>query len=182
MEPVAKDYRISGNQVYLRPITAADTDMVLGWRNSDNVRENFIYRKPITKQEHLDWLHNKVEIGLVHQFVVCSLADDKPQGCVYLQHFEEENNKAESGIFLGDSMARGKGIGTEAVRLFVRYGFEQLGLHKIIARVLAYNEPSLRLHIRAGYEQEAYFREDVRINGNYEDVVLFGIIHRNREL
>lgn len=43
MEPVAKDYRISGNQVYLRPITAADTDMVLGWRNSDNVRENFIY-------------------------------------------------------------------------------------------------------------------------------------------
>jgi UDP-4-amino-4,6-dideoxy-N-acetyl-beta-L-altrosamine N-acetyltransferase len=167
---------IEGNNIYLRPITVEDTDMVLSWRNKKEVVENFIYRKPITREEHLNWLATKVDKGLVHQFIVCLKEDDRPIGSVYLQHFEEENKKAESGIFLGDESIKGKGIGTESVALLKNYAFETLGLHKLMARVLAYNTASLRLHEKAGYTKEAYLKDELFIEGKFEDLVMFGAI------
>ena len=38
--------RIYGEQVYLRPITPDDTDLIIEWRNSEAVRPYFIYQKP----------------------------------------------------------------------------------------------------------------------------------------
>ena len=71
MEPLKKDIRIDGEQIYFRPITVEDTDMVLRWRNGEKVVQNFIYREPISKEEHLSWLENKVNTGLVQQFIIC---------------------------------------------------------------------------------------------------------------
>jgi UDP-4-amino-4,6-dideoxy-N-acetyl-beta-L-altrosamine N-acetyltransferase len=177
MTPVNEDFRIRGQHIYLRPITAEDTDMVVAWRNHDEVVKNFIYRKPISREEHLNWLETKVNTGLVHQFVVCMNEDDMPIGSVYLQHFDEENSKAESGIFLGDECEKGKGIGTESLRLLMKYAFEVLGLHKLMARALSYNMASLKLHEKAGYLKEAYLKDELFIEGKYEDLVLFGAIN-----
>ena len=54
MEQVKQDLRLEGTQIYLRPITVEDTDIVLKWRNDPQVVKNFIYRKPISREEHLD--------------------------------------------------------------------------------------------------------------------------------
>lgn len=177
MEPLRKDLILKGAQIYLRPICAADTDSVVKWRNDKNVVKNFIYRVPISREEHLDWLKNKVEQGNVHQFVICRNADEMPLGSVYLQNFEEEHKKAEEGIFLGEKQAYGKGIGTEAAKLLLNYAFEQLRLHKVAARVLAYNQASVRMHEKAGYVREAYFKEELFLDGKYEDLIFFGAIN-----
>ena len=42
MEQVKQDLRLVGTQIYLRPITVEDTDMVLKWRNDPQVVKNFI--------------------------------------------------------------------------------------------------------------------------------------------
>ena len=60
MKPVEKDLKIHGQQIYLRPITIADTDDIVRWRNEKKVVENFIYRKPVSKEEHLNWMEKKV--------------------------------------------------------------------------------------------------------------------------
>ncbi|MCQ2522725.1 MAG: GNAT family N-acetyltransferase [Lachnospiraceae bacterium] len=173
-----KELRIYGNEVYIRPITVEDTDMVLGWRNSKRTVENFFYRKPISREEHLDWIENKVNKGLVHQFVVCSIKDDTPMGVVYLQHFDENANKMESGVFMSENAPSGRGIATEAVKLLVYdYGFKVLGLHKQFARVLGSNEASKRLHIKAGFKEEGYATDDMFLDGKYVDVVTYGVIN-----
>lgn len=56
MKPVDKDLIIKGKNVYLRTITEADTELVLGWRNAPDVVENFLYRKRIMVEEHQSWL------------------------------------------------------------------------------------------------------------------------------
>lgn len=165
-----------GNTVYLRPISAKDTEMVVAWRNKKEIVENFIYRKYISPKEHTEWLENKVYTGLVHQFVICMKADDRPVGSVYLQHIDMDNRKAESGIFIGDESAKGKGVGTESLCLIKDYAFHELGLHKLSARVLAYNEASIRLHEKSGYRKEAYLKDELFIDGKYEDLLLFGAI------
>lgn len=181
MEPVKKDLIIRGQQVYLRPITLEDTDMVVRWRNGKTVVENFIYRKPVSKEEHLNWMKNKVDTGRVHQFVICRNEDDMPVGSIYLQNFEEENKKGEWGIFLGEKEAYGKGIGTEAAKLILAYGHETLGLHKVISKVLAYNRASVRMNEKAGYTQEAYLRDELFLDGKYEDLILFGAINPGKD-
>lgn len=101
MEPLRKDLILKGVQIYLRPICDADTDRVVKWRNDKNVVKNFIYRIPISREAHLDWLKNKVEQGGVHQFVICRNADEIPLGSVYLQILRRSTKRRRKGFFLG---------------------------------------------------------------------------------
>lgn len=177
MDKMRENLKIEGEQTYIRPIAIDDTDLVLKWRNSEKVVKNFIYRKEVTREDHINWIRNKVEKGFVHQFIVCSRADDKPIGVVYLQNFEEDCKKAESGIFLGEIY--GKGVGTEAYKLLLDYAFDELKLHKVVARVLADNEASIKLHLKTGYTQEAHLKDELFLDGKYEDLIMFGVINNN---
>lgn len=177
MEQVRQDLRIEGSCIYLRPITIEDTENVLHWRNDKKVVENFIYRKNISKEEHLSWFHNKVETGEVIQFIICDKNTDKALGSIYLQNFNWESRQAEEGIFLGEEEAYGRGIGTEAAKLVLKYAFETLKLHKLTARVLSYNQGSRKMHEKAGYEKESYLKDELYLDGKYEDLIFYGAIN-----
>lgn len=177
MEPVREDLVIKGEQVYLRPITVEDTERAVCWRNKPVVVKNFIYRKPVSREDHLRWLEEKVFRGLVHQFIICRNEDGMPVGSIYLRNFEEESRKAEWGIYIGEEQMYGKGIGTEAAKLILDYGFRELGMHKVTSRVLARNKASVRMNEKAGYMQEAYLRDELFLDGRYEDLILFGAIN-----
>ncbi len=180
MKPVDKDFIIKGEHIYLRPITQADTELVLRWRNAPEVVENFLYRKEITAQEHQSWLENKVFTGQVHQFIIMDAADDTPLGSVYLQNFDEENNKAEWGLFLDGDKTRGRGVGTEVGNLIWDYAFDTLKLHKLHSRVLARNKPCVRMNEKLGFPQEAYLRDELLLDGSYEDLILYGALKGDR--
>lgn len=177
MKPMQKELWIDGEKIYLRPITMEDTERVVKWRNSENVVKNFLYRKPISKQEHIDWFNTKVRTGKVHQFIICGKVDDMPLGSVYLQNFDDENKKAEYGIFIGEQGAYGCGIGTVSLGLLLKYGFEELLLHKIFGRILSYNKASIVIAQKSGCVQEAYLKEEIFINGKYEDLIFMAKIN-----
>lgn len=177
MEQIQKDLKIEGSQIYLRPITIEDTDNVVRWRNDKRVVENFIYRKAISREEHINWFHNKVETGKVIQFIICDLENDKPLGSIYLQNIDENTRQAETGIFLGEEEAYGRGIGTEAIKLMSKYAFETLKMHKLIGRILSYNWGSRKMVEKAGYQQEACFKDELFLDGKYEDLTFYGIIN-----
>lgn len=177
MSVIDTDLRLEGEQIYLRPITIEDTDMVLKWRNAPHVVHNFIYRKPITREEHLSWLENKVETGNVIQFIICDKQTNQPLGSIYIQNIEEEHRKAEEGIFLGETEGFGRGIGSEAAKLVVAFAFDTLGLHKLTARVLSFNKASIRMHEKAGYVQESYLHDELYLDGKFEDLVFLGILN-----
>ncbi|MCR4792074.1 MAG: 3-phosphoshikimate 1-carboxyvinyltransferase [Lachnospiraceae bacterium] len=143
---------IYGNRIYLRPITEADTEMVLEWRNCERTVRNFYYRKPITAEEHADWLKNKVDAGQVWQYIVCLKEGDAPIGSVYLQHFDPATMTGESGVFFSEDAPAGQGLATEAVKLIgEETGFKKLGLLHITAKVISTNAASIKLHENAGY-------------------------------
>ena len=100
--------KIDLGPVYLRPITMDDTERIVGWRNSDRVRKNFIFQKPFTVQGHIEWMETKVASGEVVQFILCETEGDRPVGSVYFRDIDRENNRAEYGIFIGEEDAAGK--------------------------------------------------------------------------
>ena len=163
--------------IYLRPITYADTELIVKWRNSEPVRKRFIYQKPFTREGHENWIKNMVETGRVAQMIICSQGTDSPLGSVYIRDIDRRHNKAEFGIFIGEDTARGKGIGTAAARLILQYSFEEEKLHRVFLRVLADNLQAVRSYEKAGFVREACLRDDVCISGEYRDIILMAVIN-----
>ncbi|MBR3510043.1 MAG: GNAT family N-acetyltransferase [Lachnospiraceae bacterium] len=175
---MAKEYRDEQAGIYLRPITDEDTSLIVAWRNSDAVRSRFIYREPFTEEGHRSWLKNMVETGKAIQTIVCDLETDKPLGSVFLRDVDRKHNKAEYGIFLGEAQARGRGVGTAAAKLMLRYAFCEEKLHRVFLRVLADNAQAIRSYEKAGFVREAYLRESVYLDGTYNDVILMAVLDR----
>ena len=164
--------------VYLRPMTYADTDLIVAWRNSDGVRKNFIYQGLFTRESHENWIRTMVETGKVVQMMICLAENDDAVGSVYIRDIDRQHSKAEYGIFIGEATCRGRGIGTAAAKLMIRYSFEKLKLHRLFLRVYADNAQAIGSYEKAGFEREAYLRDDVCIDGKFRDIVLMAVLNR----
>ncbi|WP_377846273.1 GNAT family N-acetyltransferase [Bosea sp. UC22_33] len=70
----------------------------------------------------------------------------------------------------------GRGHMTEAVRGAVRFAFSDLALHRVEAACLPNNEPSRRLLERVGFQHEGLARAYLKINGNWADHLLYGVL------
>lgn len=164
---------IQGNEVCLIPICEQDTEDIIRWRNS--VRDKFIDRNLFTVESHTKWLNNVVKNGKAVQFIIVTNCDGRI-GSVFLRDIDYKNKKAEYGIFIGEAGMQGKGYGTEAARLIIQYGFETLGLHKIMLRVFAFNHKAIKSYEKAGFKREGYLKDDVCIEENFYDIVLMSVI------
>lgn len=166
-----KEYRDESAGIYLRLMTYEDTDAIVRWRNSDAVRTNFIYQALFTPESHRNWIKTMVETGRVVQTIICDSASDKPLGSVYIRDIDRQHNKAEYGIFIGEDDARGRGVGTAAAKLMLRYCFEEENLNRVYLRAFADNLQAIRSYEKAGFEREGLLKQDVCIDGVYRDIV-----------
>ncbi|MCR5249567.1 MAG: GNAT family N-acetyltransferase [Lachnospiraceae bacterium] len=169
--------RLEGERTVLRPITHEDTDLIVKWRNQENVIRYFFYRGEFTRESHERWLKERIGGGDVVQFLVSLKDGERPIGCTYIRDIDCGNKKAEYGVFIGEEDARGKGIGKEILNLTVDYAFRELGLHRIYARVREDNGPSLYSFLHCGFEREALLRDSIFCDGEFLNVVLLSRIN-----
>ena len=147
--------RIRGKRITLRPVTHADTEAIVRWRNDPDVRDRFVFREPVTKQMHEAWLEERVAKGHVVQWMICEPGDgnrpERPVGSVYLRDIDPGNKRAEYGIFIGEKDAKNKGYAKEAAQLVLRFAFEELSLMIVGLRVYADNERAKKGYLAAGF-------------------------------
>lgn len=172
---VSKD--IEGEKIVLKAITKEHTPLIVKWRNNPNVRNNFIFQETFTEEIHNAWMDNRVASGEVVQFIIYTKQSNMPVGSVYLRDVDLEKQKAEFGIFIGEDAARGQGYGRSAAQLICKYGFEQLHLHKIMLRVFASNVGAIRSYEHAGFVQEAYLKDEEKIDGKFYDIIFMAMIN-----
>ncbi len=172
---------IKGNGVTLRPITLTDTPLIVRWRNSDFVRNNFLYREKFTEEIHKHWLETKVATGEVVQFIIEQEENGNqvPVGSVYLRDIDTENSFAEFEIFIGEESAIGKGIGTESARLMLDFAQNQIGVNRVFLSLLADNISAYKAYRKAGFVAEGIFRDMKKIDGKYKDIMFMSSIQNN---
>ena len=165
-------------RIYLRLMTAEDTENIIKWRNSDVVRKQFIYQKEFTVESHENWIKTMIETGKATQMMIVLNEGDRAIGSVYVRDIDLEHKKAEHGIFIGETDCLGKGYGTEAAELMIEYAFEFLGIHKLMLRVYAENERAIKSYEKAGFKKEAYLKDDVYVQEKFRDIVLMAVINQ----
>lgn len=85
------------------------------------------------------------------------------------------NLRAEIGGEL-DVEYWGKKIAVEAVEAIVDFGFTQMHLHSVEAKVSPENRGAIALMEYLGFKKEAHFRDRVYFNGNFSDMAVYTLI------
>ena len=93
---------------------------------------------------------------------------------------EPQHQHAELGYWLGVSYW-GQGYATEAAREMLRFGFENLGMHRIFASHFKHNPTSGRILKKLGMRYEGCQREHLRKWDQFVDSELYGILRREWE-
>ena len=167
---------LSGSQVTLAPLTQADVSALFTWINDrDQVLHNAPY-KPIAERQHQDWfdgLSRRTDLAI---FGIRLRDGNRLIGSCQLHNISSVHRSAELQIRLGDVGARGKGHGTEAVELLLRFAFHDLNLQRVYLHVFAGNDAARRLYENVGFVKEGVLRRSAHIDGQYVDVVMMGLL------
>ena len=167
---------IVGEKIILRPLTLADTGLIVNWRNQPFIIDKMIKRTPLTAAGHEEWVRTMIQTGKVIQFIIMDKEDLRPVGSTYLRDIDYDFEKAEFGVFIGEKDAQGRGFGSEAAALMLAFAFGELGLHKVCLRLLAENHAALRSYEKAGFVREAYLKDEVKPDGVFHDIILMSVI------
>ena len=99
-------------------------------------------------------------------------------GEVVFNEWNEPNRSCNFRVIIGP---RGwdRGLGSEAIRLFLGYGFEQLGVHRISLDVLAFNPRAKRVYDNVGFVTEGVLREEHRWGDEWIDDTIMSILARD---
>lgn len=85
---------------------------------------------------------------------------------------------ATLGYWMGKPYA-GCGYMSRAVRAVAHYSFVSLRLHRLEAACLPHNDASARLLESVGFTREGYARSYLRINGIWQDHLLYGLLEHD---
>lgn len=92
-----------------------------------------------------------------------------------LWNIDEYQSTAHIGIMLAAG-ARGKGLGTDCVRVLCDYAFRVRGLHRVSLETLATNQAMLHAARAAGFTEEGRLREHAFLLGTRVDEVVLGLL------
>jgi RimJ/RimL family protein N-acetyltransferase len=108
-------------------------------------------------------------------FAVQTLADGALVGSAGLWGLSEFFRAAHVGITLAPA-ARGRGVGTDVLRVLADYAFRLRGLHRLGLETLASNIGMQRAAAAVGFREEGRLREHAFVAGRFDDVVMYGLL------
>ncbi len=128
---------------------------------------------PYTEDDAREFLVMAQEPGKIW-LAIALRADGRQIGGVGLR-VDDQHSNAELGYWLGVPYW-GQGYATEAARAMMRYGFEQLSLHRIFASHFEGNTASGRILQKLGMQHEGCQRRHIRKWDRFLDSELYGIL------
>ena len=167
---------IIGEKIYLRPLEKSDlSGSYLSWVNDPEVTR---YMETGTFPTNLEKLEEYYSFMTTSpNYVILAIIDkelDKGKhiGNITLNNINWIHRIVNLGFMIGDKDYWGKGYGTEAIELMVKYAFATLNLHKISVGIYADHIGSIRAFKKAGFIQEAKLEGELYRDGKYRDKII----------
>ena len=80
------------------------------------------------------------------------------------------------GISIGERKNWGKGYGTDAMKVILRYAFQELNLRRVSLSTFEYNPRAVRSYEKAGFVHEGRLRKFLLREGQRWDMLIMGIL------
>lgn len=154
---LSKDYSFESERLKFRGIEERDAEIIVAWRSDPANYRFFLDPRPITLEGHLAWFSRYLDDSTRFDFLI----EDKAGNAVGTCGLSSiDSGSCEISYMVGATEARGKGYATEAVQALTEVAFRELDVKHVDARILAYNEASMRVAASVGFsEHERLFRK-----------------------
>ena len=162
--------------IHLTKIQEKDMEYIYKWLSDSEFLKYYDYYPPLpqSKKEVDKTFHYYENSGKSIVFAVRK--ENKTIGIAGFDDIIKANKVATLFIGLGDKNQRGKGYGTETMKLLLNYGFNELNLHRIQLNVLSFNEGAIALYSKLGFKKEGVLREFVLREGERYDLFYYGLL------
>ncbi|MFE3224060.1 GNAT family N-acetyltransferase [Nocardia sp. NPDC059228] len=178
---------LTGTKVLLRPFIPEDLDAILAALRDPDVRRltgsvhqettESVPEDPAEYERLRDWYATRETRPDRLDLAIADIATGRCVGEAVLNRWDPGNGSCNFRILIGPD-GQGRGLGTEATRLIVGYGFEKLGLHRISLEVYAFNPRARRAYEKAGFRPEGVLRESLRYGDEWIDATVMSILSR----
>ncbi len=165
-----------GERIYFSTIEPEDAPDLGRWINDPHIWANLCMRPPCNAAQERAWIDKLGSDPSERVFGIVVRAEDRLIGSVGLHRIHAANRSAILGISIGDAGYHNRGYGTEAVKLMLRYGFEELNLNRIGLAVYAHNLRAIRCYQKAGFVPEGCLRDALYQGGRFHDEYRFSIL------
>jgi ribosomal-protein-alanine N-acetyltransferase len=170
---------IAKKRVKLRKLNASDAKFIVKWaKNKDITKYTSVIAPPCELKEAKNFI-KKANLDIknrsAYEFGIELKENKNLIGTINLSDINKKNKNAGVGIWLIKEYW-GKGLSTEALNLILRFGFKDLGLEKIQARVLHKNTRAQKLLRRAGFKLEGRLRRKTFFNNQWFDDLIYGLL------
>jgi RimJ/RimL family protein N-acetyltransferase len=109
-------------------------------------------------------------------FSIRTLDEDRLVGFIGLAGDLYPHGEAFVGIGIGERQLWGKGYGTDAMKVILRYAFQELNLRRVALDTFEYNPRAIRSYERAGFVHEGRARGYLLRDGRRWDLIFMGLL------
>jgi diamine N-acetyltransferase len=173
------DYLIEGERAALGPLRRDLAETYARWMNSLDVRGGLSNLGILDRGSEEAWLEETMTANAKQEpdranFTIYDRRDREPVGTTALFDLNYHHARARFGIMLGER--RGEGLGTEATRLTLDWGFHVLGLRSVLLEVMPWNAGAIRAYEKAGFKLVGRRRDAILAHGRRWDEVLMDAV------
>ena len=165
-----------GKNIRLRAIEPSDAVSFYAWdQDSDMGRYLDRVWQPVSLESQKRWTEraSAQEPGDEFFFVIENQAGEMV-GSISSHHCDRRTGVFSYGVAVQADFQR-RGYGSEAIRMVLRYFFEELRYQKVNVEIHSDNPASAHLHESLGFQLEGRVRRSVYSGGQFLDNLIYGM-------
>jgi len=170
---------LRGSRIDLRRLRRSDAGSIQKYANDPAVARFLpLLPHPYGMNDAREWInltHRTSRNNSAYHFGIENSESSEIIGMMSLRNINRTDLNAEVGYWVARKFW-GRGIATEALRLILRFSFEQVGLHRVYAVVLEKNIGSVSILEKLGFTREGVWRKASRMGKRWHDVYAYGIL------
>lgn len=172
--------RISGTEVYLRPVELRDASMIRKWHNDPVLMRlaRVGEKKTTLNQERSDISKARRSEDQAYHMIL-RYTNDTPVGFIRFIYIDRASGNVWLRVMIGDKKAWGKGYARDAMEIYLKWLFDVIGIHRVTLECYSTNKRAVEFYRRLGFKKEGVLRQAVLIDGMYHDIFSFGLLRED---
>jgi RimJ/RimL family protein N-acetyltransferase len=166
-----------GKAIRLRAVEPMDWEILFQW-NQDSERSRCLDYPYFPKSRELikKWVEQHAVTNPLNDefYFLIESYNNEILGSINTHHCDMRIGNFMYGIAIGEEHKR-RGYATEAIYLVLHYFFKELRYQKVTVHIHSFNDPSINLHQRLGFQMEGRIRRVVFTRGEFFDLLVFGL-------
>lgn len=170
-----------GEKVCLRAYKEEDIQKAAAFVNDKELKKLLVTSVPfpMTLWEEADWVKSqKGGKNGEYNFAIEDLETKEYIGGCGINEVNWLTRVAVVGIMIGDKDYWGRGYGTDAMKVLMKFIFEEMNMNKIRLSTFSFNERAIKSYKKCGYEIEGVLKNEIFKEGKYYDEVIMSAFNK----